>query len=173
MGRNRVELKAVCDAGPIIHLDELQVLHLLSDFDRVLVPAQVWLEVKKHRADALNHSGIKFEKVIVENPPSGVLSGMSKAFGLDAGEIEALSVAQRSRNCILFTDDAAARLVASQMGLKVHGTIGLIVRAIRRKRLSAGEVADILASVPQKSTLYIKPALLHKIIQDIKREYRL
>ena len=172
MARNRVKRKVVCDAGPIIHLDELQVLHLLSDFGNVLVPAQVCLEVKKHRANALNHTGIKFEKVIVENISNGVLSVMSKAFGLDAGEIEALAVAQRNRDCILFTDDAAARLVASQMGFEVHGTIGLILRAIRRKQLSAEEVVDILDSVPQKSTLYIKPALLNRILKDVKNEYR-
>lgn len=32
---------AVCDAGPLIHLDELGCLALLSDFARVLLPASV------------------------------------------------------------------------------------------------------------------------------------
>ncbi|MFO7904169.1 MAG: hypothetical protein R6U98_16015 [Pirellulaceae bacterium] len=43
-----------CDAGPLIHLDELGCLTLLSDFARVLLPASVWQEVSRHRAGALD-----------------------------------------------------------------------------------------------------------------------
>ena len=43
--------KAVCDAGPLIPLDELGCLSLLEDFDRVVVPAGVWEEVQNHRGD--------------------------------------------------------------------------------------------------------------------------
>lgn len=42
-------VKVVCDAGPLIHLDELDCLPLLKDFDEVLVPEQVWQEVSNHR----------------------------------------------------------------------------------------------------------------------------
>lgn len=43
----------VCDAGPLIHLDELDCLDLLGDFPEVLVPEAVWREVLKHRPSAL------------------------------------------------------------------------------------------------------------------------
>jgi len=46
---NPKRLKAICDSGPIIHLDELKVLHLLSDFHEVLVSDWVWLKVTRHR----------------------------------------------------------------------------------------------------------------------------
>lgn len=39
----------VCDAGPLIHLDEIGCLDLLEDFDQVLVPRAVWTEVRRHR----------------------------------------------------------------------------------------------------------------------------
>ena len=39
----------VCDAGPLIHLDELGRLDLLNDFFQVVVPASVWQEVQSHR----------------------------------------------------------------------------------------------------------------------------
>jgi hypothetical protein len=38
----------ICDAGPIIHLDEVNCLFLLNDFTRVLIPDAVWNEVKSH-----------------------------------------------------------------------------------------------------------------------------
>jgi hypothetical protein len=37
----------VCDAGPIIHLDELACLHLMTDFSSVLVPNGVCEEVQE------------------------------------------------------------------------------------------------------------------------------
>jgi hypothetical protein len=36
---------AVCDAGPLIHLDQLDCLELLEDFRNVLVPEAVFEEV--------------------------------------------------------------------------------------------------------------------------------
>ena len=109
-------LKVVCDAGPLIHLDELDILFLLTDFEEVLVPRAVWTEVARHRK-------------------------------------------------------AAARLVADRMGFRVHGTIGLIVRAIRRNQLSPEKVVEILSAIPEKSTLYIKADLLNDVITRIKKKF--
>jgi len=42
-------LKIVCDSGPIIHLDELNCLYLLEDFNEVLIPDTVHKEIKRYR----------------------------------------------------------------------------------------------------------------------------
>lgn len=62
---NEVSLDVVCDAGPVIHLDELDCLDLLTDFRRVLVPEQVWQEVERYRAGALKQPEIVLQKVSV------------------------------------------------------------------------------------------------------------
>ena len=36
---------AICDAGPLIHLDKIGCLDLLADFQNLVVPEQVWEEV--------------------------------------------------------------------------------------------------------------------------------
>ena len=51
----------VCDAGPLIHLDELGCLDLLADFSGVLVPEAVWQEVKRHRASAVRRRKVKLQ----------------------------------------------------------------------------------------------------------------
>ncbi len=43
----------VCDAGPIIHLDELASLNLLENFSQVIIPSTVWDEIEEHRSQAL------------------------------------------------------------------------------------------------------------------------
>jgi len=58
----------VCDAGPLIHLDELGCLDLLSDFQAVLVPGLVWREVVQHRAAALEQGAVQLSRVNVPLP---------------------------------------------------------------------------------------------------------
>jgi len=43
----------IADAEPIIHLDELNSLNILADFEQVLVPDAVWREVEQHSATLL------------------------------------------------------------------------------------------------------------------------
>jgi predicted nucleic acid-binding protein len=72
---------------------------------------------------------------------------------------------------IFLTDDASARLVADQMGFKVHGTIGILIRSIRRKQMKPEETLRILKEIPSKTTLYIKPSLLDDIILTIRKKF--
>ncbi len=44
----------VFDAGPIIHLDELDSLDLLIDFHKIIIPGTVFNEIKKNRPSALD-----------------------------------------------------------------------------------------------------------------------
>jgi hypothetical protein len=53
----------VCDAGPLIHLDEVGALDLLADFAEILVPEAVWREVLRHRPGALSHPALTFRRI--------------------------------------------------------------------------------------------------------------
>ena len=52
----------VCDAGPLIHLDEVGCVNLLADFAQVLVPDAVWVEVARHRPAALQHPDVPLRR---------------------------------------------------------------------------------------------------------------
>jgi predicted nucleic acid-binding protein len=94
-------------------------------------------------------------------------------FSLDVGETEALAILTEEPNCIFLTDDAAARIVAEKLGFKVHGTIGVLIRAVRRNLMKPQEVIDILHQLSSKSSLYIKASLLEEAISLVKRKYNL
>lgn len=158
----------VCDAGPIIHLDEVACIELLSDFPEVLVPVAVWDEVAKHRPQTLGYSSIRFNKVTPTEAPSTELDALSRLLGLHRGEREALQVAQRQPGCMVLTDDTAARLAARNLGLVTHGTIGVLLRAIRRKQKTKDEVVRLLRSLPTASTLHVRTALLEEIIREVE-----
>ncbi len=98
---------------------------------------------------------------------------MCRAFSLGTGESEALALMERNPTAVFLTDDSAARLVAERMGYKVHGTIGILLRSIRRNQLKPKEVLSLLNSIPQKCSLFIKPSLLDEIKLRVKDEFHL
>ncbi len=162
----------ILDAGPIIHLDELGCLPLLSDFDELLVPPAVWEEVEHHRPAALTGTGIPFTKshaVAVQD----YVFALRDAFNLDRGETEAISLCFAHPLALLLTDDAAVRLAVAASGMRAHGTIGILVRAIRRKQLTPAKAIEHLESIPQKSTLFIKRSLLKQIAERLRTEHGL
>ena len=170
MGRNDAAIVAVCDAGPLIHLDELEARDLLDDF-ALVVPEAVLREVRKHRSASAEWAASNAE---VENsalPPDSAFRALVSALSLDEGEQHALALARNREGCMLFTDDAAARLAAERERIHVHGTIGVLLRAIRRRHRTPPEVMTLLQSIPSKSTLYIRSNLLDEIIAQVAQEF--
>ena len=160
----------VCDAGPLIHLDELGVLDLLADFPRILVPEAVWQEVTHHRPAALSHPGVLFQRLTPRLPPPPELETLSQVLSLHSGEWQALRVALEHPPAMLLTDDTAARLAAGSLGIQARGSIGILIRAIRRKQRSKEQVLAILRSIPSASTLHLKRSLLDSVIHEVENQ---
>jgi predicted nucleic acid-binding protein len=158
----------VCDAGPLIHLDECGCLDLLNDFPRVLVPQAVWQEVGRHRPGALSQSGVTLHCVAPQSPEPSNLATLSQVFGLHLGERQALHLASINLPCLLLSDDTAARLAADNLSIPTHGTIGILVRAIRRKQRAKAEILATLAGLPGCSTLHLKRSLLDAVIREVQ-----
>jgi predicted nucleic acid-binding protein len=158
---------AVSDAGPIIHLDELGCIDLLQDFGPAHVPMQVISEVKRHRP----HLDIDVLDAFVPTPVSGIFSvrlqALANALDLHTGEMAALSLLLEGRGAIFLTDDSGARLAGESLGFRVHGTIGVLVRAIRRGTRTRSEVIAALRSIPERTTLYVSRGLLDDVISRV------
>lgn len=168
-GVSGVPSLVVCDAGPLIHLHELRSLDLLADFSGVLVPDGVWAEVSEHRAIALTGTEVKLTRVASAKPPSMALQTLARSLSLHRGELEALGLADERSDCILLTDDTAARLAAASLGLTVHGTLGVLIRAIRRHHRTREQVMSALRSIPTQTTLHVKPSLLAEVIARVEK----
>lgn len=173
MATSETTISVICDTGPILHLDELGSLDVLSDFQHVIVTESIASEIIRHRPNALQHPGISFQHVSV--PPISDLEFLTlcRIFALHSGEIEALALMESFSDAIFLTDDSAARLVGKKMGYKVHGTLGILLRSIRRQLKTPQDVIMILKMLPQKSTLHIKASLVQDIIRQIQEEYHL
>jgi predicted nucleic acid-binding protein len=155
----------VADAGPLIHLDELGCLGLLADFSVVRVPDAVWREVEHHRPTALRNAEVHWLRCIPKHFET--VDALGALHTLHAGEREALHLCVEFPDSVLLTDDTAARLAAKTLDIKAHGTLGLLVRATRRKQLSKAEVLELLGRIPTDSSLHIRPGLLAEIIRQV------
>jgi len=157
----------VTDAGPLIHLDELDALDLLNDFAEVLVPDAVWREVEHHRPQALQHIGVRLTARTANAAAGPVIAALAPIYTLHAGEREALALCLENPSSILLTDDTAARMAAGSLGIVARGTLGVLVRAVRRGQRSREEVLHLLASIPARTTLHVRPALLSEVVEIV------
>jgi predicted nucleic acid-binding protein len=65
---------------------------------------------------------------------------------LGAGERTCIAVV-KSRGGLFVTDDRKARQIALQMGVKVTGTLGILVVAVERKLISIDDANHLLAQM--------------------------
>lgn len=161
------EQLVICDAGPVIHLDELDCLDLLGDFSALFIPDVVWQEIAYVRPGALLALPANTRQVQAPVNRSAVLQSLVQALTLDQGEQAALATMASYPTAILLTDDAAARLAAQTLGCRVHGTIGILLRAIRRRQRTRMELLEVLQTLPERSSLYIRRSLLQTIIDEV------
>ena len=98
-------ITAVSDAGPLIHLAEIDSLGLLSAFETLLIPKTVYEEVER---GGVPTGMVDTEYELTEADDDRIATGE-----LNAGERAALAVA-KERDAVLLTDDLAARKAASR-----------------------------------------------------------
>jgi predicted nucleic acid-binding protein len=157
----------VLDAGPLIHLDDLGSLGLLADHVELLVPDAVWNEVEQHRPALFVSSSLYFRRTTPRSAQDPSLAAISILYPLHLGETQALQIAMECEADMLLTDDTAARLAANQLRIPVHGTLGILLRAVRTRQLSTREVVDLLQALPERSTLHVRSSLLKEIIAEV------
>lgn len=152
MGPRCVNL-AVADAGPLIHLDEIDALGLLSAIDTLLIPETVYQELE---TGGVPRALDEIKYVLVETDTEDLSQS-----GLDPGETAALSLAT-DRDAVLLTDDLEARDVARDANVEVHGSVGIIVFAYRRSQLSKPEAIRLLRSLQTETSLFITDAVVER-----------
>ena len=166
-GQGLNEPVTVCDAGPIIHLDELCGLDLLRDLGLFLVPDSVWAEVQKHRPklclNALPQAQIA---PAVEDATVQAATFME----LDAGETDCLALLRHHRGGLFLTDDLKARATGVVLGFRVQGTLGLLLRGARQGWREGNEIRNILQNLPALSSLHATHRIRREALQRLEAQ---
>ena len=80
---------------------------------------------------------------------------------LDYGEAEAIGLARQLKADWLLTDDAAARLIAKEMEIEAHGSLGVVLWVAvegHRNRIECEAALDALAG----TSLWLSPRVLRE-----------
>jgi predicted nucleic acid-binding protein len=164
---------AVADAGPLIHLNEIQSLSLLRLFRPLVLPDAVWQEtVEQSRVDenALTSLG-NIERKRFEVRDIDAFVEAYHLTHLHRGECEALLACQRDAIQLLLTDDLAVRESAKQLGITPVGSLGVVMRGYRENRISYEQAVEKIQSLYQTSTLFVTPALVDLALEQLAQYY--
>ena len=172
MGEPRTSLLiAVADAGPLIHLEEIGQLPLMTLFDKLLLPDAVWDEAVVNGSvprASLEQLPCLARTSAVESEVLRFIQANSLN-DLHRGERESLFVCSQQSIPLLLTDDLAVRDAAKRLGLTPIGSLGVIVRAFRCGRLTKFAAEQCLRDLQSVSSLFVTPAIVEMAIEQLHR----
>ena len=130
--------RAVVDASPLIFLARTGLLDALHESsETVIVPAAVVSEVRA-RAGTDDAAVAALTTMPWLRPgPDVTLPPSIVSWDLGPGESETIALAAQTPECVAVIDDRAARACAAAHRVACVGTLGLLLAAKRRGRLTA------------------------------------
>ena len=112
------DLGVVCDAGPLIHLDEISCIDFFGGFAVLLIPREVWEEALRHRPNLEIEKTPNAKIVDVPANESAKLRSLSSSLGLHIGERTALRLMETSGVRCCFAMTARRGLLRNLWGMK-------------------------------------------------------
>ena len=152
---------AVSDSGPIHYLVLIDCVTILADlFERVLIPQAVYDELRHDQTPQSVYAFISLPPDWLEVAP---VESSIPVKGLGKGEWEAITLAEsHQQNTVLLMDDSDGRSYAEERGLDVVGTLGLLVRASRLKKVNLREAVERLL----QTNFRVHPRLIRSLLRD-------
>jgi predicted nucleic acid-binding protein len=153
--------RIVCDTGPLLHLREADSLDLVKAAGSVAIPPTVYSELVGLDPFWREEKPAWVNITVLDSSSSEASLRWMQAGLLDPGEAQALALALQIKADWLLTDDTAARLVAQQHGLEVHGSLGVILWGAATGRLLRTEAEKSLEAL-SRSSLWISARILEE-----------
>ena len=127
--------EAICDTSPLQYLHQIKHLDVLPSLaTRVLVPPAVVDELQEGMRLGLDLPDVNTLDWVEVLRPTGA-SALPLVTDLGPGESEALALALEYREAVVVRDDRVARNVARTLGLRMTGTLSLLLDAKRAGRI--------------------------------------
>lgn len=142
----------VVNSTPLIALSVVGHLDLLPALlDDVMIPGSVYEEVVgqgRGRPGALEASEAEWLTV---RRPQQTSPLPAEVMGLDQGEIDVMLLAMEIEADWVLLDEKLARQIAKAMGMRVRGTLGLLLAAYRRGFLSREDSLEAVRELARSS----------------------
>jgi predicted nucleic acid-binding protein len=164
-----MEIKAISDAGPIIHLSEIDMSMCFSLFSKVLVPRDVDNEVKACNLHGNNEiESNVFEIVDLVSNQKDRVEYFSLKYNISIADGTVISLGKYKGVELILTDDLDLRDVLKSQGMQPVGSIGILLRSYRERIISYNEAVKALENLMEISSLYVTSKLIEGTKQTLK-----
>jgi hypothetical protein len=153
----------------VLHLTEARALELLHLAGDVHIPPPVKEELAYYLPGRALPPWITVDVLTASSAAEA--TAWQQAGLLHSGEAEAVALAQQLRADWLLTDDTAARLFATELGLEVHGSLGVVLWAAAVGHLDHA-AADRALTELAASSLWISARVLAEARSALDEMFR-
>jgi len=156
----------VSNTSPIMNLAAIGQLGILERlYGKVLIPEAVLQELSAVGSKQVDTSEIQGLLWIEKQDVSNRSLVDSLLLELGAGEAEAIVLAMEVKAALLLVDERRGRKVASRLGLKYIGLLGVLVEA-KREGLIA-ELKPILDDLIVKAGFWVSSRLYNRFLKEV------
>lgn len=156
----------VADTSPLNYLVLIGHINLLPQlYGRVLIPESVLEELSDIEAPPLVRNWATNRPQWIEVSPATSIddAGLSR---LHAGERDAISLGLTVHADAVLLDERRGRQEAENRGLKLIGTLGVLVAAYDRGLINLGAAIDSL----RQTSFHASPKLLASIVERVRTD---
>lgn len=161
----------IADTTPLISLMKIGKLELLNElFGKVYIPKAVFQELTVNSLFVNEAQEIKKCEYIqmVEVDDRKTVGILRRATGLDAGESEAIVLTEEQQGNVLLMDEMKGRTVAKQMGIKIMGTIGILMISLEKRLISYAETVQSI-EILKDSGRHFKKELYEELLKAAEK----
>jgi len=148
----------ISDTGPIIFLLQINELKILNKlYGEITITSDVYKEIETPVQKKLLDSEIKKGWIKRIN-----LKPLEIFQNLGSGEASSISLALKYEECLLIMDEKKARAVARANGIKITGSIGILLLAKKKKLIK--DMNKVIQQINQNN-FWISEDLITKLKQ--------
>jgi hypothetical protein len=160
----------VSNTSPILNLALINRLSLIQEqLNKIIIPKGVLEELRveenlpgsKKIIDAMDAKWLQVEEV----QDSVMLRILKRE--LDAGEAETIALDLENNAKLVLLDESEARRIAKDLGLRVTGVLGILVRACRQERIPS--LRAEMEYLREKAGFYISDQLFEDLLKQNQR----
>lgn len=160
----------VSNAGPLLVLAKLNVLHLLKRlYGRVYIPQAVYEETVVaglHQGYEEAHILRLFLSQAIWLPTVVTVPTDVAALPLDRGEQQSLALAL-SQKALLLIDEERGRIAARQRGLTVRGSLGILIAAYHQSMITPDQLRFYFEQIKNRDDIWISPGLCQRLLAEV------
>ncbi len=157
-------MQLISNSSPLIALSTLEKLDILKTlFGNIIIPEAVYDEVFTRGFDKVSVPGfLAIEKISDKN----LMVSLEMQIGYGESEVIALALERKITRVLI--DDKQARKIAENLGLKVMGTLGVLILAKEKQLIK--DIKPLVLELIEKINFRIDRNVLNKALRLVNEK---